>query len=261
MSQKFVRIPSDEPGFWRPRALRDIRGCNGDYLVCEGDEGGYVSYKAMLSQHGAAWLGPEARLMDHAKLSGNAYVGGHAVIGGQAWVYGDAVIDGVALVTGHASVLGRARVRSASIGGRAVIDGGRFTTHMVITSPDDFLTIDPTPWGTLTVARTADGHLITCGCQIFRLSDWDELLYRHICACHMGTCDFLVAFRERWSPALQALITALVDRWEATPLSLPVDLDLLDDGDTPDVYEVDDDDDDDDDLLDYFIRMGEVIQL
>lgn len=107
---KYELLPSEKPGLYRIRALRDFGG------VRAGDIGGYVESELNLSHDGDAWVHGGARVYDDARVSGNAHVAGNARvsgnarISGNAWVFGDARVSGNARISDNAQVYGYAQV-------------------------------------------------------------------------------------------------------------------------------------------------------
>jgi carbonic anhydrase/acetyltransferase-like protein (isoleucine patch superfamily) len=113
---KYELLPSDLPGLYRIRALRDF----GD--VRAGDIGGYVGGGLNLSHdgnawiygdaqvYGNAWIYGDAQVFGYARVSDNAHVSGYARVYGNAWVSGSAHVAGDAHVSDDARVYGNARV-------------------------------------------------------------------------------------------------------------------------------------------------------
>jgi NDP-sugar pyrophosphorylase family protein len=110
--RKYELIPSDRPGLFRVRALRDFKGVNA------GKIGGYVEGEHNLSHSGEAWVG------DYAEVGGNARIEGDAWVGGEARIKGKARVFAKARVFDRAKVFGDARIEgNAWVGGNARIEG------------------------------------------------------------------------------------------------------------------------------------------
>lgn len=223
--RKFETVPSDRDGLLQIRALRKVRGADGTLRARAGDLGGYVESGDNLAQHSSgAWIA------ENATVTGRAYVTGDGYVYGDAQVSEDARVDGRAIVRGYARIHGAARVDGyaeiedrASIGGTATtISDGTFGGFAYITSPTDFLTIRPTPWGALTVARDLTGHRITCGCQRFTLGMWRAVLDAQICDCG-GSCHNDVDFIWLWERAelLLPIAEQLIETWAQLPTPDP----------------------------------------
>ena len=92
-TKKYELIPSDKPGFYRVKALRDFG------LVKKGDIGGYVAGEHNLWHDDNSWVGDNAQVYDNAWVYGNAWVGDNAQVYDNAWVGGDAWVGGNARVS------------------------------------------------------------------------------------------------------------------------------------------------------------------
>lgn len=140
-------VPDDNKRrYFRLQALRDIP----EHGVKEGDLGGYVTGKKILSHEGSCWIGGEAQVVGDVFVIDDAYVGGQAfirsslsprvivikdkakiydnasiisytgtsisaVIKDEAEVYGNAVLQSVFEVSGTAKIYGEAFIKENSI--------------------------------------------------------------------------------------------------------------------------------------------------
>lgn len=198
-------LVNDSNGLFRARALRDIVGADGYVVVRAGALSGQLWSDQALSQHGYCWVYNNARVLGRGRVYGNAQVHDDVVVEGNASVYDTANVTGSVHLDGYSRIYGQARVsgrvkltRGAQIGGNAqihddvVLDGpvyvlggawyehakvqttdqavltqGCFVGNMLVTSCRDVLQVN-TCWGTLTVAKQANGQWLgTIGCQRF----------------------------------------------------------------------------------------------
>lgn len=79
---------------------------------------GWVASTA--SVDAAAYVGPDAQVLENAKVRGNARIEDYAVVSGDALVGDQAVVSGHALINGNAQVYGNAKIRDWAIVGGCV---------------------------------------------------------------------------------------------------------------------------------------------
>lgn len=97
----------------RIRAVRKITDPNffeKDWVINEGDLGGWIESEKNLSHEGAAWVANEACVYGDAEVSGNGYVKDKAKVYGHAKVYDDAKVYEYACVHDYAEVYDDAEV-------------------------------------------------------------------------------------------------------------------------------------------------------
>lgn len=88
----------------RIRAIRDFG--DGDFIVREGELGGFIEKEKNLSHENDCWVFDDGKIFDNAKVYGHARVYRGALIHNYAFVFGYAKIYGQ--VYGYAQVYGRA---------------------------------------------------------------------------------------------------------------------------------------------------------
>lgn len=225
---KYRLIPAQD-GLYQAVALRNIYDAAGRLIVREGTRSGLLHSERALSQHGASWVWPEARVLDRAyvnsdaqvrgaatlhdssRAEGNAVIGEYAELHDYTRVYNCAYVGGRAVVKGGASVSGSARVEGRAlinspvhVTGGSVYDSARIETQeeftfngnvngsMLIKNCRGYLQIN-TCWGPLTVAPTSrETWEGTVGCQRFdTFADLKEL------AKEEGS-DYELALLEGW---------------------------------------------------------------
>lgn len=107
---KYELVPSDIPGLFRVKAIKDFNG------VEAGELGGYVQYESNLSQTGNAWIYGNARVQGDARIHNNARIFDTALISDNAQIYDNATVHdsvqifGNAIVCDSAQVFGNARI-------------------------------------------------------------------------------------------------------------------------------------------------------
>ena len=128
MEKKYTLEPSDKPGLFRIRALRNFG------TIKAGISGGYVASERNLSHKGNCWISEHgvvegnARVSENASVSGNAQITGCATVKGYATVRGNIAIESQATVEGHVTLKGR-----GLISGKALICGSETATLSGIT--------------------------------------------------------------------------------------------------------------------------------
>lgn len=118
MEKKYTLEPSDKPGLFRIRALRNFG------TIKAGISGGYVASERNLSHHGNCWISEYGIVEGAARVSGNARVSYYARVSENARVSGNAQITGCATVKGYATVRGNIAIESqATVEGHVTLKG------------------------------------------------------------------------------------------------------------------------------------------
>ena len=157
----------------RIRALKDLPCCG----VKAGDIGGFIETTENL--YGDAWVFGAAQVSGAARVYGDARVSGDARVYGAAWVSGDARVSGAARVYERQHILCIGPIGSESV-------------H-------------------ITLARTADGHLLKVGCWDGQLAGLPAEVERRA-RDWGGSPDLHAQWRAEYEAA-GALLALRIDAW------------------------------------------------
>lgn len=184
---------------WVLKATRDFKIDGLDGWIRAGDIGGRVWGPDAIRQDGDAWVGHGGKAVHGALLRGGSYVDGTSVAWGGAltntrlWRHStsiDCTLREVYLsnTEAHASTMKRvvaaqSRIHASDVD-NVTVTGVNFENacvgHMV-----DYLTVAPSPWGTMTVHRShhmsaMDSFRVRVGCQAFSLAAWETMAGQHL---------------------------------------------------------------------------------
>lgn len=141
-SKQFETLDGRIVTLYQIRALKTFKN-HRNIIIRQGDLGGWVGNKDILSQNGTCWIDKNAVAFGYATIRDNSYVGGRTVIKDNAHIHGKckiigdanigdfvevtdrAVLKGNIKLTDFIKISGHTRLNGASLGGDIEVHNNR----------------------------------------------------------------------------------------------------------------------------------------